>query len=301
MTNQLLFGANVDPNTDQLEETYERTRIADENGLDLITIQDHPYQKRFLDTWTLLSFLAARTKNVHLGTNVVNLPLRPPAMLAKMAASLDVLSGGRVELGIGAGAFWPAIEAWGVKPRSPKEAYTAFNEALHILKGMWANAGKSFSYQGEFYHLKGALPGPAPLHPIRIWVGGYGPKMLRLTGEMADGILLSSTYTDLAKLPEMNARIDEGAQAAGRSVDAIRRGFNIMGTIDVGQNGAKPAKPEQGIIYGTPREWVDQLTSLHQEYRQDTFLFWPVGAEPLKQLETFAKEVVPVVKQAATA
>ena len=78
-----------------------------------MTFQDHPYQPRFLDTWTLLSVLAAQTSTVRLAPNVANLPLRPPAVLARSVASLDILSGGRVELGLGAGAFWDAIEANG--------------------------------------------------------------------------------------------------------------------------------------------------------------------------------------------
>ena len=89
--------------------------VAEAAGLELLSFQDHPYQPAFLDTWTLLSFLAARTERVRLAPNVLNLPLRPPAMVARSAASLDLLSGGRVELGLGAGAFWEAIEAMGAR------------------------------------------------------------------------------------------------------------------------------------------------------------------------------------------
>jgi alkanesulfonate monooxygenase SsuD/methylene tetrahydromethanopterin reductase-like flavin-dependent oxidoreductase (luciferase family) len=296
MARPLLFGINVDPTTDRLDETFQRTQLADENGLDLCTIQDHPYNRRYLDTWTLLAFLAARTERVHLGTNVANLPLRPPAMLAKQAASLDVLSGGRVELGLGAGAIWPAIAAFGGPPRRSGEAYRAFEEALHIIKGMWANAGHAFTYEGEFYRVKGAQPGPAPAHPIRIWAGAVRPKMQRLTGRMADGILVSSTYTPPERLPEMNAHIDAGAVEAGRPVEAIRRGYNLMGIIDVGQfNGGAPA-PEPGVIYGSVQVWIDLLIRYHTEYRLDTFIFWAVGNEPLAQLTAFAREIIPAVR-----
>lgn len=297
MARSLLFGVNVDPNTDRLEESYHRAALAETNGLDLITIQDHPYQKRFLDTWTLLSVLAARTTRIHLGTNVANVPLRSPAMLAKMAASLDVISGGRVELGIGAGAFWPAIAAWGEPAREPKVAYAAFEDALHIIKGLWANPMRPFTYTGQFYSVKGAQFGPPPAHPIPIWVGAGGPRMLRLTGRMADGILLSTSYVPYHKLPAMMALIDEGAQQAGRSPDEIRRGYNLMGIVEVGQGGR--AQAGEGVIYGTPRDWAEEIARLHDEYRQDTFLFWPVGDEPLKQIEAFAKEVVPALKERA--
>ena len=91
-------------------------RAADEGGIDLVGIQDHPYQWRYVDTWTLIAWLAARTERIRFFPDVANLPLRPPAVLAKAAASLDVLSGGRVELGLGAGAFWEAIGADGRAP-----------------------------------------------------------------------------------------------------------------------------------------------------------------------------------------
>ncbi|MBZ0287712.1 MAG: LLM class flavin-dependent oxidoreductase, partial [Anaerolineae bacterium] len=269
--------------------------------LDLITIQDHPYQRRFLDTWTLLSALAARTSRVHLGTNVVNLPLRPPAMLAKMAASLDVLSGGRVELGVGAGAFWGGVVAMGGPKREPREAYQAFEDALHILRGMWENAGKSYTYRGQIYQVQGVQPGPAPLHPIRIWVGASGPRMLNLTGRMADGILVSSSYEPPARLLQINELIDAGAAEAGRSPDDIRRGYNLMGFVDLALDGAKPDRNEKGLVYGTVREWIDQLTDFYVNYRQDTFIFWPVGDHPLEQLRAFADEIAPAVKQKVSA
>lgn len=293
-----LFGINVDPATAELDETYRRTAFADENQIDLVTIQDHPYNRRFLDSWTLLAALAARTQHVHLGTNVANLPLRPPAMLAKQAATLDVLSGGRVELGIGAGAFWQGIAAYGGPRREPAEAYTAFEDALHILRGMWDNAGSSFTYKGSVYQVRGAQPGPVPAHPIRIWVGASGPKMLRLTGRMADGILVSSTYESKERLLEINQQIDEGAQEAGRSPDVIRRGYNLMGIIDVGQFGGRLTDVEKGVIYGSVQEWIEELTRLYNEYRQDTFIFWPVADEPMKQLHAFANEIIPAVKAA---
>lgn len=296
MTPNLLFGANIDPNTDLIQDSFRRAEIADQHGLDLVTIQDHPYQRRFLDTWTLMTMIAAKTERVHIGTNVVNLPLRPPMMLAKMAASLDVLSNGRVELGLGAGAFWQAIEAWGVPARSPKEAYDGFEDALHILKGFWANAGRSFSYEGKVYRVKGAIPGPAPAHPIRIWVGGSGPKMLKLTGRMADGLLISNTYFPPSAWDEFNRRIDEGAAEAGRSPDDIRRGYNVMGIVELGQVGARPSNLGEAI-YGTPRQWVDELLRLYQEHRVDTFLFWPLGDKPLEQVEAFAQEIAPAVRE----
>ena len=120
----LQFGVFITPTATGARAVVDLAVVADASGLDLVTFQDHPYQARFLDTWTLLSVVAARTSRVHLAPNVLNLPLRPPAVVARAAASLDILSGGRFELGIGAGAFWDGIEAMGGPRRTPARAST---------------------------------------------------------------------------------------------------------------------------------------------------------------------------------
>src|SRR5919109_5296694 len=127
--------------------TVERIVAADRAGLDVVGVQDHPYQRRFFDTWTLLSYVAARTERVRLVPDVACLPLRPPAPLAKAAASLDVLSGGRVELGLGAGAFWDGIAAMGGPTRSPRESLEALEEAIEIIRLFWSGE-RAISFEG---------------------------------------------------------------------------------------------------------------------------------------------------------
>src|SRR5256886_5164821 len=107
---ELLFGTFLTPAADRAAHVIELAELSDRLGLDLVTVQDHPYQPAFLDTWTLLTAIAARTRSVRVSPNVANLPLRPPAVLARSAASLDLISGGRVELGLGTGAFWDAAD-----------------------------------------------------------------------------------------------------------------------------------------------------------------------------------------------
>src|SRR5690625_2523239 len=107
------FGVFPAPNAAEREEILALGDVADQRGLDLVGIQDHPYQRRYLDTWMLMPILLARTEQVRVFPDVTSLPLRPPAVLAKAAASLDLLSDGRFELGLGAGAFWDAIAAMG--------------------------------------------------------------------------------------------------------------------------------------------------------------------------------------------
>src|SRR5262245_31590913 len=127
--NELQFGVFITPDAADPQGVLVLARLADELGFDLIGIQDHPYQARFLDTWTLLATIAGQTRRVRLFPDVASLPLRPPAVLAKAAATLDLLSGGRFELGVGAGAFWEAIVAMGGPSRAPAEAVTALEEA----------------------------------------------------------------------------------------------------------------------------------------------------------------------------
>src|SRR6201993_2369305 len=103
---QLRFGSFIAPVNPPASQPVRLAVLSEQLGLDLVTFQDHPYQPSFLDTWTLLSWVAAQTERVALSGNVVTLPLRQPAVLARAAASLDLLSGGRVSLGIGAGGFW---------------------------------------------------------------------------------------------------------------------------------------------------------------------------------------------------
>ena len=132
------IGIFLVPGAEDHEATVAQAIAADAAGLDYVAIQDHPYQRRFLDTWTLLAYLAARTERVRLVPDVLNLPLRLPSVVAKSAASLDLLSDGRVELGIGAGAFWDAVEAFGGPRRTPKESVDALEEAIVILRACWS-------------------------------------------------------------------------------------------------------------------------------------------------------------------
>ena len=133
----LQFGVFITPSAAGAGAVVDLAVLADASGLDLVTFQDHPYQARFLDAWTLLSAVAARTSRVHVAPNVLNLPLRPPAVVARAAASLDILSGGRFELGLGAGAFWDGIAAMGGPRRTPGESVDALEEAIDVIRALW--------------------------------------------------------------------------------------------------------------------------------------------------------------------
>src|SRR6478735_4432339 len=223
----LQFGTFLTPDAARADRVVELALLTEAAGLELATIQDHPYQHRFLDAWALVATILARSSSVRVTTNVSNLPLRPPYVLAKTVASLDVLSRGRVELGIGAGAFWDAIVAAGGPRRTPGEALAALDEGIDVIQETWRS-------------------GPAPMHDVEIWIGAIGPRMLALTGRVGDGWLPSQSYVPPEQLAERNGRIDEAALGAGRDPSVVRRLYNVNPSDD-------PAWPE----------WLAELTLSH--------------------------------------
>jgi len=287
---RLEFGISVAPLAAEANHISRIVRAADRAGLDLAGIQDHPYQRRFLDTWTLISTLVPQTEHIRFFPDVANLPLRPPAMLAKAAASLDIISGGRVEIGLGAGAFWDAIVAMDGPRRSPRDAVRATEEAIRVMRLVWSEE-RSARFEGEFYALRGMRPGPRPAHDIGIWIGAYGPKMLDLTGRLTDGWLPSLGHLTLERLGEMQDRIDTAATGVGRKPSEVRRALNVSGAIG-------PAG--DAILEGPVSRWVEQLSRLVLDLGMDTFVFWPPGGpeEQTRQVESFAGEVVPAVREA---
>ena len=266
------FGVFLTPDATQPSRLLELAILADELGFELIGVRDHPYQRRFLDTWTLLTAIAMRTKTVQVFPDVANLPLRPPAILAKAAASLDLLSGGRLGLGLGAGGAWEAIKAIGGPVRTPGESVSALEEAIQVIRLMWSGE-RGVRFDGKFYQLAGVQTGPKPMHPIGIWLGAYRPRMLSLVGRLADGWVPSLGYVQPADLLEGNRRIDEAAAAAGREPRAIRRLLNAGADVP-----------------------VEMFTSLTVEQGMDTYVIG--GIEDPEALRWFATDVVPAVREA---
>jgi alkanesulfonate monooxygenase SsuD/methylene tetrahydromethanopterin reductase-like flavin-dependent oxidoreductase (luciferase family) len=285
MAARLEFGISITPDWSKQEEILGLARAADEGGLELIGIQDHPYQWRFHDTWTLIAYLAGRTSSVRFFPDVADLPLRPPAVLAKAAASLDVLSGGRVELGLGAGGFWDAIEAMGGPRRTPAEAVRATEEAIDVIRLVWSGE-RGVRYDGQHYRLTGLHTGPRPAHDIGIWLGAGRSRMLELIGRKADGWVPSSPWAPPESLPGFLRRIDEAAGSAGREPSSIRRVYNLMGTIG-------PATGERFV--GPVSYWTEELGGL-AELGMDAFVLWPAGEDPIGQVEVFAAEVAPALR-----
>jgi len=274
----LEFGYFPVPNAADTD-LLSRVQHAEQLGYDLVGIQDHPYQRRFLDTFVLLPWLAAGTERIRFFPDVTHLPLRPPAMLAKAVASIDVLSGGRIELGIGSGGFEDASQAMGATPRTPPQSLAALEEAIAILRRFWATPEKGIHHDGAHYQLAGVKAGPPPAHDVDIWVGGGGPMMLRLVARLADGWIPPSVRS-LARdgLLAKQRELDQAATDAGRDPSMIRRIVNINGRVTDG--------PFEDWFKGPEDHWIEELAGLAAE-GFDTFVLWP-DDDTDEQLVAFA-------------
>jgi alkanesulfonate monooxygenase SsuD/methylene tetrahydromethanopterin reductase-like flavin-dependent oxidoreductase (luciferase family) len=246
-----------------------------------VAFQDHPYQPALLDAWTLLSYVAAATDRIHLAPDVLNLPLRQPAVAARAAASLDLLSGGRVSVGIGAGGFWDGIVAMGGPRRTPGESIEALGEAIDVMRQMWdVGARGDVRVDGEHYRVLGAERGPEPAHDIPIWVGAYKPRALRLLARKAEGWLPSLPYVDPPRgigIVRSNETIDEAAAAAGRDPREIRRLLNV---------------PQ---LAPAVEDWVEQLLPYVLEHGFSTLL---LGSDDPRAIQTYGQEVAPLLRAA---
>ncbi|QEW00340.1 LLM class flavin-dependent oxidoreductase [Microbacterium caowuchunii] len=266
----LEFGVFITPTNTQPQAPVALAQLSEQLGFDLVTFQDHPYQPRFLDTWTLLSYAAAATSTIRLAPNVLNLPLRPPAVLARAAASLDLLSGGRFDLALGAGAFWDAIEAMGVPRLTPGQSVEALEEAIDLIRGIWDPDERGPLPTGDHYPVTGAKRGPAPAHDIPIWIGALKPRMLRLTGRKADGWLPSLGNLQPAEIRSQQERIDDAARGVGRNPAEVRRLLNVP--------------------YGTEAERLAELALTHG------FSTFIVVSDDPNALSRFAQETAPMVR-----
>ncbi|MFA1548730.1 LLM class flavin-dependent oxidoreductase [Actinomadura chokoriensis] len=257
---------------------------ADRFGLDLLGVRDQPYRRDTADALALLAAVLAGTSRIRVLPAVACLPLRPPAALAKGIATMDRLSGGRVELGLGAGAAPDGIEAYGGARLGAAAARRALEEAVQIIRLHWSDQN-GLRFQGEHYRFAAAQAGPAPAHQIGIWLGVTGPRGLDLAGRVADGWIAPSSLVPPKRLVEGQRRLDDAAARAGRGAAEIRRVYVLEGSLD--------GTESRGFLHGPPRQWIYELTELAIGHGVDSFLY---AGDP-ENLPVFALEVVPAVRE----
>jgi alkanesulfonate monooxygenase SsuD/methylene tetrahydromethanopterin reductase-like flavin-dependent oxidoreductase (luciferase family) len=241
------------------------------------------------EMWTLLTWLAAHTTKVRLLPDVLALPNRHPAVLAKMAETLSRLSGGRLILGLGGGApiNHGAFGAFGLARRSPAETVAATAEALEVIKGLWRRP--DFTHAGEHFTVTEADLAPRPSEPIPVWLGAFGPRMLDLTGRGADGWLPSMFLLEPPLAYRSLERVRRAADRAGRDPDDLVYGYNVGVLVQEG------APPTRGLLAGGPEEVAERLAELVG----GGFSF--LNLAPLRdgaaQRERLAHEVLPLLRK----
>ncbi|URN00664.1 LLM class flavin-dependent oxidoreductase [Actinomadura madurae] len=293
----VIFGFGAHSGIDDGPELLRLARQADRDGLDIVSLSDHPYIGTRLDTYASLGFILGRTEHLAGFANVTNLPTRPAPMLARMVTTLSALSGGRVVLGMGAGGLWDRIADMGVPKLSPSEAVEAFEEAIVLVRKL-SGGGPPVTFHGRHYRVDEIEPAPVPAPPV--WTGSVGAKSLAATGRVADGWLPGHAADWLSERYRTSRPIiDEAAAAAGRDPGEVRTVFNLPGRIT---DLPRPATRNRDGRWtgGSADQWVEELTGAVLEHGASGFiLFSPGGGtqDPVS-LARWAQEIVPAVREA---
>ena len=287
----LLFGLNVPTSAAPGADPLWTARRAEELGFDFVSASDHPEGTHpTYETWTMLAWLAAGTSRIRVASRVLGVPYRPPAMVAKMAETLHRLSDGRLVLGLGGGASDDEFRAFGLRVPSPREKVDGLEEALTIIRGLWAQP--DFTFAGRSYRTEHADIEPKPASPIPIWLGTFGPRALDLTGRLADGWIPSLGFAPPERVTGMRDRVLAAAAEAGRDPAEITCVYNME--IHVGES--RELGPH--VVSGSPGTVIDRLLDF-VGFGFAGMNFMPVGGDEAEQAERLAREVIPAVRSAA--
>lgn len=285
MSRKLLIGVNVSTSAEPGADPVAYAQAAEALGFDFVSASDHPAGNRpSFEVWTMLTWIAAATSRIAVATRVLGMPYRAPAMVAKMAESLDRLSAGRLILGLGGGYSDEEFRAFGLGVPTPGQKITGLDEAIQIIRGLWSEPRLTFS--GERYHTEDADMEPKPAHRIPIWLGAFGPRALGVTGRLADGWIPSHGFAPPEQIPAMRARIDAAARAAGRDPGDVTGAYNVE--VQVG------GSPRDGVVAGSPDAVVEQLRGF-VELGFTAFNVMPAG-DPSEQLQRFGEDVLPALR-----
>ncbi|GLW11293.1 N5,N10-methylene tetrahydromethanopterin reductase [Microtetraspora sp. NBRC 13810] len=294
---KVVFGFGAHSGVEEVPELLRMAEQADRDGLDILSLPDHPYIGGRLDAYASLGFILGRTRRIAGFANVTNLPTRPAPMLARMVTSLSAFSGGRVVLGMGAGGLWDRISDLGVPRLSPSAAVDAFEEAIVLVRAL-SGGGPPVTHRGRHYQVNQIEPAPVPAPPV--WTGSVGPKSLAATGRVADGWIPGHAADWLSERYRASRPvIDEAAAAVGRDPREIRTVFNLPGRIT---DRPLPATRDRDgrWIGGSAGQWTEELTGAVLEHGASGFMLFSAGhaAPDSVFLGRWAKEIVPAVREA---
>ncbi len=294
---EVLFGIGLENGVHQVREMLEHARLADETGLDVVSVSDHPYFAERLDAYAALGFVLGATSNISGAVIMTNLLSRPAPILARTITGLSTISGGRVVLGLGAGGMEEEIASLGVPRLSPAARIRALEEAILVVRAL-SSGGDPVTFDGEFYHVTGLEPAAAPTPPI--WVGALGPKNLAVTGRHADG-WIPGHLADWRSTTVAESRpiVDEAAASVGRDPTDVDTIYNLSGRLI--RNPLPETRDDEGRwIGGGVTQWVEELTFAVLEHAASAFIYLVRPGDIIDDmtLNLWASEVVPAVREA---
>ena len=287
------IGVNIATAASPAADPIADAVLAEQLGFDFVSSSDHPSgSSPTFETWTMLSFIAAATSRIGVATRVLGVPYRPPAMVAKMAETLDRLSGGRLILGLGSGHSDDEFRAFGLGVPTARQKVDGLRDAITIMRGLWTTP--DFSYEGPVHRVETAPMEPKAGRRIPIWCGTYGPRALAVTGELADGWIPSLGSAAPEQIPGMRARIDAAARAAGRDPGEITGVYNIPVRVDPGGTGSAQT------VVGSAGEVTERLIELIGLGFQaiNIMPLGPGAGAQREQMERIAAEVAPALRVA---
>lgn len=285
------FGLNVSTSAAPGADPVADARRAEELGFDFVSASDHLHGTApTFEPWTMLSWIAAGTSRIRVASRVLAVPYRRPPVLAKMAETLDRLSGGRLILGLGGGYSDPEFEAFGIGVPSPRDKIDGLEDAIHIARGLWTEP--ELTFEGRCYRTRGARIEPKAARRIPIWLGTYGPRSLAVTGRLADGWIPSFGFAPPEVVVGMRERMLAAAVDAGRRPEEITCVYNVEVRVD------ERAEPSSDVVTGPPDAVAERLAGfLRMGFTAINFM--PDGPTPAEQAERLAHEVIPAVRAAA--
>jgi len=316
MMRKILFGANI-PQMGSDYSAMKQAVLACENyGFDFVWISDHlqdlSSSKSYFEGWTTLSDLAAETNRIRLCTVLMNNLFRQPSLLAKMSATLDVISGGRLNFGIGAGWYSEECAAYGIPFPKPIERMQRLEEAIEIIRGLWTRDNVSFA--GKYYTLKNANLNPKPVqkpHPP-IWTGSmYGrSRMLRVIAKHADAWTISSLYLPTPmELQQVKETLDGYCRELGRDPNQIQQALGVGCVIAEDEKKvrekAEKFKPmsisvkdysaKQMRLEGTPQQLIEKLRT-YTNIGVTTFVMNFPDITTIEPVRLFSEKVMPALR-----
>ncbi|MGW4033788.1 LLM class flavin-dependent oxidoreductase [Streptomyces sp. NPDC004838] len=293
------FGLDVNVPIGHPAELTERLLVAEESGYDLFSVMDHPYAGDHHEAYSALGFALGRTRRISGYVGVTNLPLRPAPVLARTVASLSALSEGRFVLGLGSGGIWKRISAFGGGTLSPRDAVSAFEEAILLIRRLTGGGKTPVDFDGQFYRVSGIVPAPVPTPPI--WTGANGPRALAITGRLTDGWIPSFGADWLSEsYRAARPRVDAAAREAGRDPAEVISYFNFGGVL-TDRDTASPRDPDGKWTGGSARQWTEELVGAVLEHGAggfNTHVRDASGHSGTDVVRRFAAEVVPAVRAA---